>query len=218
MKVVVISLRERQDLRDLLQDFKQACDHRNFEFEFYISERDGEEIISDMLRNRLVSWLGNSFRNTKKALVGELGCFKTHLDIWEMCKNDNQDYLIVEDSTSIDIEDFNNEKFDSTCDITYYNQEHSYINGMVTGFAISAYKISPQSASHLLKVCLPMVYPLDLYLMTLYSAGIVTSMIGNQFAQRNNKVAHSTEKNRENLNNRQSMVRMINRINELGLE
>lgn len=216
MKIFILSLIHREDLRLLLKNFEEKC-KENYTFNYVISEKSTENIIQEMLDKKYVSWFGVGFRKSKQGLIGELGCFDTHIKLWEQCTCDNEDYLIIEDSSKINLNLFNTETFQQTEDIIYYNNEYSIKDGILYGYGISAYKVSPISAKKLLALCLPMSLPLDLTIRELCKRNIVTFSIGNHFVSRNNNVEHSTEKNVEDLNSRQSFESLLYRIRELDL-
>ena len=212
MKVKVLSLAHRPDLRDLLENF---IDYFGGDAEFHITEKETHNMLQSMLDARLISWLGVGFRKTKNGLQGECGCFNTHIDLWTECSRGTEDYLIVEDSSLINFDLLKEEKFDSKTEITFYNQEFQIGNNRLQGFGISAYKISPASAKQLLRVCVPMTLPLDLMVRQMCNAGFISYSIGKQFVSRNNSVPHSTEDNCNDLGSRQSMLPLIKRIDEI---
>ena len=212
MKVKVLSLEHRDDLRDLLKDF---MDYFGDKAEFVITEKETVNMLQTMLDARLISWLGVGFRKSKQGIRGECGCFNTHINLWTECSRQSEDFLIVEDSSLINFDLLKEEKFDSKTDITFYNQEFQIGNNRLQGFGISAYKISPESAKQLLRVCLPMTLPLDLMIRQMCNANFISYSIGKQFVSRNNSVPHSTEQNCEDLGSRQSMLPLIKRIDEI---
>lgn len=211
MKVKVLSLKHREDLRQLLSDFMEYFD----DADFHITEKEEINMVQHLLDTRLISWLAIGFRKTKQGIQGECGCFSTHIDLWTECSKQTEDYLIVEDSSSINFDLLKEEKFDSKTDITFYNREFQVCNNTLQGFGISAYKITPEGATQLLRVCLPMALPLDLMVRQMCNTGFITYSIGKQFVSRNNSVAHSTEDNCEDLGSRQSMLPLIKRIGEI---
>lgn len=217
MKLFIMSLKNRKDLRDLLLIFKHNCIKRGISAEFYISEKETDEIINEMLTKKYVSWVGNSFRKNKDALVAEFGCFKTHIDLWKKCSQDTENYLIIEDSSKIDMSLFDKETFEQTEDIIFYNNDYYINENILCGFGLSAYKITPESSKKLLALCLPMAYPLDIMIRHLCNHKLINYKLGQQFVSRNNDVEHSTEKNQQNLNARQSFEYMYNRREELNL-
>lgn len=222
MKVFIISLEDRQDNRDLLKPLQDYFTQKNIPFQFYIQPRPNDNFLQELLDARLISWLGVGFRKSKKGFIGEMGCFTNHMNLWKQCMNDNEDYLIMEDSSVINFDLLNKETFDSLADITFYNQEF-YQNesmNMLNGFGITCYKISPRSAKLLLKLAFPLTAPLDLQVRQLCNQRFITYSIGNQFVKRNNDIKHSTEENVigiEALSNRQSFTPVINRMDELNL-
>lgn len=216
MKIFIPSLIDREDLRLLLKNFEEKC-KENYTFSYVLSEKSTESIIQEMLDKKYVSWVGVGFRKSKQGLIGELGCFDTHIKLWKQCTYDNEDYLIIEDSSKINLNLFNNETFQQTEDIIYYNNEYSIKDGILYGYGISAYKVSPVSAKKLLALCLPMPLPLDLTIRELCKRNMVSFSIGNHFVSRNNDVKHSTEENVEDLNSRQSFEPLLDRKCELDL-
>ena len=212
MKVRVLSLKHREDLRDLLTDFMEYFGDKA---EFHITEKEEVNMVQRMLDERLISWLGTGFRKSKQGLQGECGCFNTHINLWTECANQTEDYLMIEDSSLIDFDLLKEENFDCKTDITFYNQEFQISGNTLRGFGISAYKISPESATQLLRVCVPMTLPLDLMVRQMCNAGLISYSIGKQFVSRNNSVAHSTEDNCNDLGSRHSMIPLIKRIDEI---
>lgn len=214
MKVKVLSLKHRQDLRNLLKDFMNDFGDNA---EFIITEKEQVNMVQTMLDARLISWLGVGFRKSKTGIQGECGCFNTHINLWLDCSKQTEDYLIIEDSSLINFDLLRLEEFDSTTDITFYNKEFQTYNNKLQGFGISAYKISPLSAKKLLRVCLPMNLPLDLMVRQMCNAGFISYSIGKQFISRNNEVQHSTEDNCEDLGTRQNMMYLVHRTTELDI-
>ena len=222
MKVFILSLEERQDLRDLLKPLQDYFTQKNISFEFYISQKENENFLQEMLDAKIISFLGVGFRKSKKGLTGEMGCFNTHLNLWKKCMFDNEDYLIIEDSSSINFDLLKKENFDSLADITFYNEEFYSDKSLniLNGFGISCYKINPRSAKLLIRLAFPLTIPLDLQVRQLCNQKFITYSFGHQFLKRNNDVKHSTEDNvvgNQNLDNRQSFTPIIHRLEELNL-
>ena len=105
----------------------------------------------------------------KNDLIGEIGCFLSHIDCWEtIVTNKMKHTLILEDGILFDKECFNETIHSSdSYNIIFANKEMIKQKHTLTGYGLQAYIVSNNGPQKLLKNCPMMYMPIDLHHWTI---------------------------------------------------
>lgn len=175
MKVFVISLATSLDRRERVA---KKLGERNIDFAF-LDACDGRLGLHPYLKQ----YDEKSFiiHRRRKAALGELGCYVSHLLAWEKCVELNQPIVVMEDDFELTA--------DFEAGLAYLDQyvdkmafvrleplekqffltsrkdpDFTLVKQLNVGMCATGYVITPQGASKLLKNALPIKMPIDLYL------------------------------------------------------
>jgi len=175
MKIIVISLPSSQDRRQRVADL--LAQH-NLAFEFFdaVDGRTGEHPYlhayneAEFLLNR-----------RRKAALGELGCYVSHLLVWERCVTLNQPVVVLEDDFEItgnfceglryveqlikQVAFVRLERLESRFYLrSHNNAQFSLVKQLKIGMCATGYVLTPQGAKDLLQHGREICAPVDLYL------------------------------------------------------
>ena len=218
MKYFVINLPNRVDLREHWRDAFKAGIPINF-FSFDKQINNVAEINNKLIFNNIVSYGYSGGRINTDALCGELDCFYKHLSLYYECRNSGENYMIFEDCNEYNIENIKLmarefEKLD--VDILFGNKEFTLAKkGLLEGWGISCYCITPKGADKLIKICFPLRMPLDLEIKNACNAGhLKFGVMLKKATERTYRFSHSTEDSNINTNfsQRQEFKCLYNRF------
>ena len=120
IKTLVISLKHRQDRRDV---FKERNKNKISSYNF-VYAIDGHKITYDQLKNwgydTRYDWIDPILRTT--ITKGEIGCFLSHYNLWRQCIRENRPFLILEDDAII-----KNLPYDEIHDLITQNYDFIYL-------------------------------------------------------------------------------------------
>jgi glycosyl transferase family 25 len=175
MKILVISLPTSTDRR---ASVARKLGERNIDFEF-IDACDGRLGLHPYLKQ----YDEKSFivNRRRKAAPGELGCYVSHLLVWEKCVALNEPIVVVEDDFEM-TPDFEAgiaylEKYiDKVALVRIEPLEKQFfltsrkdpdftlVKQLNVGMCTTGYVVTPQGARKLLQNAMPIKMPIDLYL------------------------------------------------------
>ncbi len=175
LKVFVISLTDSKSRREKVT---RQLDAKKIKFEF-LNAIDGRTSNHPYLKNYNESQF--LINRRRKAALGELGCYVSHLLAWEKCVALNEPIVVLEDDFELTdnfaeglkfVANFADrvpfirlEPLESKMFLTsYHGEEFSLVKQLRIAMCATGYMITPQGAGAFLKNGREIRYPIDLYL------------------------------------------------------
>jgi len=174
-QVYIINLKRREDLWEkikYLKDFLsnthkipvQRIEGIDFKYEF----SKNPLLFNELVSTGTVSLNATALRNTKDAILGEIGCFLSHKKCWtEIANKSLQNTLILEDGIIFDCDTFSPLLDYGNFDILFANQEIIKENNKLKGYGFQAYIVSLAGAKKLLNLGQTLVLPIDIQIRNL---------------------------------------------------
>ena len=174
-QVYIINLKRREDLWEkikYLKDFLsnthkipvQRIEGIDFKYEF----SKNPLLFNELVSTGTVSLNATALRNTKEAILGEIGCFLSHKKCWtEIANKGLQNTLILEDGIIYDCKTFSPILDYGNFDIIFTNQEMVKENNNLRGYGTQAYIVSLSGAKKLLNLAQTLVLRIDIQIRNL---------------------------------------------------
>ena len=179
-------------------------------------------VLNQYIKENRINLNGSGFRQTKRAFVGELGCFQGHYNAWKyIVDNKLECALVIEDGITMLRNDYHNITIDETLDIMFVNEEMTTAKTeegiKFVGYGLQGYALTNKGAHKLLKLCYTLNSPIDLQIRHLCNIDeLNATTIRGPFVKRNHYRVSSIEgiilNDRDNLNAKQSQHSLIQRI------
>jgi GR25 family glycosyltransferase involved in LPS biosynthesis len=180
---------------------------------------DKQNVLNDFIKTNRINLSGSGFRNTKRGVLGELGCFNGHYDCWKyIVENKLESCLVIEDGIEILRKDYNNIVFDKKLDILFVNEEmiQSHENQFI-GYGTQGYILSLKGAETLLKLCFTLSLPIDLQIRHLcnthqLNASVLSKPLVRRDHHRVSSIEGAIMNDQEDLNAKQNQFNIVQRI------
>lgn len=196
----VINLERRKDRRHVIQ---QRLDKFNIHRAKFVKAIDGHiQDLKPIFDNKLIL---NKYHNyiRREFRKGEVGCYISHYNVWEMFKNSNADYGIVFEDDIVILDDFNTklpqileQSLKIDWDILYigrncikHYQEKCAGEVAITddigipkelGYGAFAYVINKKGVKKIMKHAFPAKDPTDDYFVRLNKEGLIKAYVSKK--------------------------------------
>jgi len=218
---LILNMDHRTDLWNKLESFRDEWKNKGKTL-YRISGTnytDKQNVLNDFIKTNRINLSGSGFRNTKRGVLGELGCFNGHYDCWKyIVENNLESCLVIEDGIQILRNDYNNILFDTKLDILFVNEEMKRTaENQYIGYGTQGYILSFKGAETLLKLCFTLSAPIDLQIRHLCNTQeLKASVLAKPLLRRDHDRVSSIEgtvmNDQEDLNAKQSQFNIVQRI------
>jgi len=166
---LILNLDERKDLWEKHEGFRRAWTNLGKKCNRLagINYQTEKNVLNKFIANGRLDLQGTGFRNSKKSLIGELGCYMAHYNAWKHIVDKKlESCLIMEDGVIVINWELEKLIMPKSLDILFVNSEMVPHNEyQVFGYGTQGYVVTYEGAKKLMQECKVLYGPIDIQIL-----------------------------------------------------